>query len=273
MRTVSAILLVFIVGVCRADTFAYVSLAKDRKIAVYKIEPFTGALTHVADASCEGEPGAPMANPARSSLFASLRPEGKIVAYRIDPLTGALQHLNTFEAGPDPAHLSTDKDGRFLLAVYYVAGKVTVHAIESDGSLRVRPVQSVPTAEKAHAILLDPTNRFAFVPHTGPNAIFQFAFNAATGEFTPGSPPKLATPQNTGPKFGSEISQLAAVKPGNEKTAAGLYPATAGRCHWSYFLTDDERRLANAVHFGVQLPSDLVHDRSSRGDPVAVDKS
>ena len=41
-------------------------------------------------------------------------------------------------------------------------------------------MQSLPTAEKAHAILLDPANRFAFVPHTGPNAIFQLAFaNAA----------------------------------------------------------------------------------------------
>jgi 6-phosphogluconolactonase len=34
----------------------------------------------------------------------------------------------------------------------------------------------------------------------GPNAIFQFAFNAATGGLTPGRPAKLATPANTGPR-------------------------------------------------------------------------
>jgi 6-phosphogluconolactonase len=200
MRTLVAVLLVLGCGtVLRADTFAYVSLARDKKIAVYKVDVTTGALAHVADTACEGEPGALVANPARTLLFASLRPEGKLVAFRIDSL-GTLKHVNTVEAGPDPAQLSTDKKGRFLLAAYYVAGKVTVHAIERDGSLRARPVQSLPTADKAHAILLDPANHFAFVPHTGPNAIFQFAFNAATGELTPGNPPKLATPENTGPR-------------------------------------------------------------------------
>ena len=201
MRTLIALFLVLGCWiVSRAETFVYVSLAKDRKIAVYQVGATNGALTNVADAACEGEPGALVANPARTLLFASLRPEGKLVAFRIDSQTGTLEHVNTVDAGPDPARLSTDKAGRFLLAAYYVAGKVTVHAIEKDGSLGVQPIQSLPTAEKAHAIVLDPANRFAFVPHTGPNAIFQFAFNAATGELSPASPAKLATPANTGPR-------------------------------------------------------------------------
>ena len=200
MRMLVAILLVLGCRTVQADTFAYVSLAKDKKIAVYNVDPSTGALAHVADAPCGGEPAALVANPTRTSLFASLRPEGKLVAFRIDPRTGTLAHLNTIDAGIDPAHLSTDKQGRFLLAAYYVAAKVTVHAIEADGSLRPQPVESVPTAEKAHAILLDPANRFAFVPHTGPNAIFQFAFDAKTGGLKPGSPARLATPPNTGPR-------------------------------------------------------------------------
>jgi len=158
MRLLVAVLLVLGCGtVLRADTFAYVSLARDKKIAVYKVDVTTGALAHVADTACEGEPGALVANPARTFFFASLRPEGQLVAFRIDSL-GTLKHVNTVEAGPDPAQLSTDKEGRFLLAAYYVAGKVTVHAIERDGSLRARPVQSLPTADKAHAILLDPAN-------------------------------------------------------------------------------------------------------------------
>src|SRR5262245_39458249 len=137
MRTIFAILLVL--GsqfASRADTFAYVSLAKDKKIAVYKVEAATGTLTHVADAACEGEPAALVANPARTTLFVSLRPEGKLMAFRIDPRAGTLTHLNTVDAGIDPAHLSTDKAGKFLLAAYYVAAKVTVHAIEENGALR-----------------------------------------------------------------------------------------------------------------------------------------
>jgi len=38
----SAILLLVVTGVIRAETFAYVSLAKDKKIAVYKVEPARG---------------------------------------------------------------------------------------------------------------------------------------------------------------------------------------------------------------------------------------
>jgi 6-phosphogluconolactonase len=200
MRMLAALLLLFIAGIIRAETIAYVSLAKDKKIAVYKVEAVTGTLTHVADAACEGEPAALVVNPSRTTLFTSLRPEGKLMAFRIDPRVGALTHLNTIDAGIDPAHLSTNKAGRFLLAAYYVAAKVTVHAIEASGELKPEPVHSVPTVEKAHAILLDRDNRFAFVPHTGPNAIFQFAFDTKTGKLMPGTPARLATPENTCPR-------------------------------------------------------------------------
>src|SRR5205807_5454755 len=106
----------------------------------------------------------------------------------------------TVDAGPDPAHISTDKEGRFLLCAYYVAAKVTVHAIGPDGTLSAKPLQSLATADKAHAIVLDPGNHFAFVPHTGPNAIFQFTFDHRTGELYSGATPKLTTANNTGPR-------------------------------------------------------------------------
>src|SRR5215212_5392468 len=60
--------------------------------------------------------------------------------------------------------------------------------------------QSIDTAPKAHAILLDPSNRFAFVPHTGPNAIYQFGFDVKRGELKPSTVAKLMTPDNTGPR-------------------------------------------------------------------------
>lgn len=201
LRTLAALLVVLALPLpAQADTFVYISLAKEKKIAVYQLDPASGKFTHVADAPCEGEPAALVTNPAKTALFASLRPEGKLSAFRIEPATGKLTLVNTIDAGPDPAHLSTDKEGRFLLAAYYVAAKATVHAIEADGALREKPMQSVPTAEKAHSIVLDPANRFAFVPHTGPNTIFQFAFDKTTGKLNPGTPSKLATPANTGPR-------------------------------------------------------------------------
>jgi 6-phosphogluconolactonase len=183
----------------RAGTFVYVSVAKEKKIATYRVSA-DGKLSRVAEAACDGEPGALVTDPDRRFLFAALRSEGKLSAFRIDPATGKLTHLNTVEAGADPAHISTDREGRFLLCAYYVAAKVTVHAIGPDGSLGERPVQTLATADKAHAILLDRANRLVFVPHTGPNAIFQFTFESKTGRLTPARAPGLATPPNTGPR-------------------------------------------------------------------------
>src|SRR5207253_8974640 len=103
-------------------------------------------------------------------------------------------------AGPDPAHVSTDAAGRYLLAAYYVDAKVTVHEIGKDGTLGQKPLQSIPTADKAHAIVPDPSNRFVFVPHTGPDAIFQFTFDAKNGRLSANSPAKLQAPKGTGPR-------------------------------------------------------------------------
>jgi 6-phosphogluconolactonase len=184
----------------RGDTVVYVSVAAEKRIAVYRMDGATGQLTHRGDVKLDGEPGALAVDPGRHFLFAALRAEGKLASLRIDARAGLLTHVNTVPAGPDPAHLSVDATGRYLLAAYYVDAKVTVHEIGKDGRLSEKPLQSVPTAEKAHAVVLDPSNRFAFVPHTGPDAIFQFAFDARAGRLSASEPPKLTTPKGTGPR-------------------------------------------------------------------------
>src|SRR5262245_31294633 len=97
-------------------TYAYVSVAGEKRIATYWMDGETGKLTHKGDAKIEGEPGALAVDPRRRFLFAALRAEGKLASFRIDPATGLLKHLGTVPAGPDPAHISTDAAGRFLLA-------------------------------------------------------------------------------------------------------------------------------------------------------------
>jgi len=100
----------------RADTVVYVSLAAEKRIAVYQMDGATGKLTHRGDTKLDGEPGALTVDPGRQFLFAALRAEGKLASFRIDRATGMLTHLNTVPAGPDPAHLSTDAAGRYLFA-------------------------------------------------------------------------------------------------------------------------------------------------------------
>jgi 6-phosphogluconolactonase len=200
MRWLSGLfLLCFATVPLRAETVLYVSLHDEGKISVYAVGA-DGTLTRRAEVKVPGGPAALTTSPDRRFLFASLRPEGKLASFRIDPKSGGLTLVNVVPAGADPAHLSTDRNGRFLLTAYYVAAKVTVHRIGPNGALSEKPVQSVPTADKAHAIVPDPSNKFVFVPHTGPNVIFQFALDAATGRLRPGAVPRLFTPKGTGPR-------------------------------------------------------------------------
>lgn len=199
MRVALCLVLLHLSALAHAETSVFVSLAGEKKIVVYQANATTGRLTRSSEIKVEGEPAALTTDPARRFLFASFRPEGKLAAFHIGP-RGRLTALNVVDAGPDPAHLATDRTGRYLLAAYYVASKVTVHRIGDDGSLSDKPLQTVTTAEKAHAILPDRSNRFVFVPHTGTNAIFQFQFDAKTGRLAPSDPPRLDTPKNSGPR-------------------------------------------------------------------------
>src|SRR5262249_58715487 len=109
----------------RAETFVYVSVAAEQRIAVYRLDGATGRLTHRSDCKvADGEPGALTVDPDKRFLLAAIRSAGKLASFRIDPATGALAHLGTVPAGPDPAHLSTDRTGRFLLTAYYVDAHV-----------------------------------------------------------------------------------------------------------------------------------------------------
>lgn len=180
-----------------ANSYVYVSVAGKEQIAIYQMDEQSGALTHQEDVSVGGAPGAMDVGPLGQSLFVSLRSSGGLAGFRIDAASGKLSPINETKVAGSAAYVKVDHSGKFLLSAYYSAGKVMVHKIAQDGSLSAQALQTVETAQKAHAIVPDPTNRFVFVPHTGPNLIFQFAFNAETGQLAPNSVPQVVTaPEN-----------------------------------------------------------------------------
>ena len=184
----------------RAETFVYCSAAKDQSLDLLRMNSKSGSLTKVARLATPGEPGALTTSPDGSLLFAALRSTGKLASFRVDSATGELTPINVVDGGADPAQISVDHSGRFLLTAYYVAGKISVHRIADDGALGEKSEQELATAEKAHAIVPDRTNRFVFVPHTGPNTIFQFTWNQDLGRLTPQREPRLDRPAQTGPR-------------------------------------------------------------------------
>ena len=171
----------------RADTLLYVSMAPEQRIQVYRVNLQTGELAAVDTVAVEGAPGSLGVDPQKKYLYASLRTNSTLASFRIDPATGKLKPLNavSLPTGENAAFVATDRTGRWLLSASYAAGKVVVHRLRDDGLIDSPAVQTVETAKTAHCIAVDRQNRFVFVPHVTPNAVYQFQFDAKTGKLSP----------------------------------------------------------------------------------------
>jgi len=183
-----------------ASMFVYCSVADEQSIVLLTLDPATGQISRKASLKTPGEPAALTSSADGRFLFASMRDTGRLCSFSIEPATGRLSLLSDVEAGADPAQITLDRTGRYLFAAYYVAAKVSVHRVGADGRLSERPVQEIPTAEKAHSIVSDASNRLVFVPHTGPNRIYQFRFEELAGRLLPGLPQYVQCPDQTGPR-------------------------------------------------------------------------
>jgi 6-phosphogluconolactonase len=167
-----------------AETFVYVSLVAEQKIQILKLNPADGSLAPVEAVAVDGGPGSLGVDPQRKFLFASLRSTSKLASFKIDPATGKLTLINevTRPTGEGAAYITTDRTGRWLLTASYSQGKAVVHRIADDGRIESPAVDVVETAKTAHSVFTDPDNKFVFVPHPGPDAIFQFKLDPATGK-------------------------------------------------------------------------------------------
>ena len=183
--------------------YMYITVSEEDRIARYEVDVGTGALTHIGDVGTAARPAPLAVNPARDRLYAACRDEIVLSSYAIGG-DGALTHIGDAAVDNDPCYLATDRAGRFLLSAYYQGGRCAVHAIGDDGAAILPPVEWLATAKGAHSMQTDASNRFAFVPHisggTGPNAIFQFRFDAETGRITPNSPARVEMDGELGPR-------------------------------------------------------------------------
>ncbi|MGE0243476.1 MAG: lactonase family protein, partial [Nitrososphaeraceae archaeon] len=181
--------------------FVYISNGGDGNIAVMKLNPVTGALTMV-----EKVPAGPnvmhmATSPDHRFLYSSIRSEPfSVISYSIDSDTGKLTYLSKELLPDNMVYISVDQTGRFLFSVSYTGGKIAVNPIESNGLVQAEPIQVIPTGPNPHSILIDPSNRFVYVPQLGNDQIKQFLFNASTGVLTLNDPDVVYTKDGSGPR-------------------------------------------------------------------------
>jgi len=184
----------------------FVSLTGDEQIKLYDLDPLSGALHLRTVSDAHGPSGALCLHPNGKVLYDAHVLSTTLAAFHIDAKSGELTLINKVDTGIEtPAHLITDRVGRFLLTAYYTGGGITVHRLGEDGAIG-ELVQSINTGEKAHAVLAvgggGVEDRFVFVPHVCPtNKTSQFRFDATTGLLTPNHPAERLPPDdNTGPR-------------------------------------------------------------------------
>lgn len=188
-----------VVGAAQAATFVYVSNAEDGTIGMYTLGA-DGVLQPGARVEA-GKPVMPMSvSPDKRFLFAAVRSKPfTVISYAIERGTGALKRLSAGPLAESFPYIRVDHTGRYLLGASYGGHLVSVNAIGKDGKVS-EPIQVVPTARNAHAIITDRTNRYVFVPHLGTDQIFQFRFDAKTGKLTANTPPLVQLKAMTGPR-------------------------------------------------------------------------
>src|SRR5438093_10860520 len=193
----------------------YVALQEDDKIVSFGIDAGAGKLVPSAETPAAGAPSVFAVSPDRHILYVGYRGTPAIESCRIDTASGALPSLGRVPTEHPPTYLAADRAGKYLLSAYYQGAYATVHPLGRDGAVSGPALDRQDTAPGAHAILTDPTNRFAFVPHIarqndnvleppknipGPNFIAQFRFDAASGRLSPNAPFKLDPPGPIGPR-------------------------------------------------------------------------
>jgi 6-phosphogluconolactonase len=179
-------------------TFVYVS-GGSTQLSRYTFDLSTGQLTPMGVTTVAANSSFLAIDPLHRHLYAVNDPN-QVSAYSINGTTGALSALNAVSSGGSgPAHLSLDRTFAWLLVSNYGSGDIEVLPVLADGSLGAAS-DGRNAGIKAHQILTDSTNQFAFVPCLGSDYIAQYAFDPALGKLNPNTPPSVATAAAAGPR-------------------------------------------------------------------------
>jgi 6-phosphogluconolactonase len=186
-------------------------------IAVCRLDGASGALTPVHTVTGVTNPSYLTIDPHCQALYCveehmfDTRESGEVSAFGIDRATGALTQLNRQPSqGAEPAHLSMDREGRWVLVANYHSGSIAVFPVNADHSLgpAAQVIQHTghsvhPQRQRgphAHWIGVDPANRFVLVVDLGLDAILTYQFDQERGTLQRRARSEIRVPDGAGPR-------------------------------------------------------------------------
>ena len=218
------VVVVFLAGVASAADFhylIYVGTYTDKGskgIYAYRFDPASGTIDSTGLAAETANPSFLAVDPNDKYLYAvnevgnfQGRHAGAVSAYAIARETGKLSFLQQVSSlGADPAHLTLDRRGRYLLVANYTGGNIAVFPVEKDGRLGARTafVQHAGSSVNkerqagphAHAVQVTADNKFVLVADLGLDELLVYRFDAKTGGLSPANPPFVKVAPGSGPR-------------------------------------------------------------------------
>lgn len=191
---------------------------KGEGIYVYRLDTSSGSMKLCSIAQAGPNPSYLTFDPSHRFLYVvnELKefdgaPTGAVSAFSMDSASGTLRFLNRQPShGTDPCHLIVDKTGRYVLVANFMSGSVCVLPIRKDGSLgdptdliqhqgsSVDPIRQ--TGPHAHAVTLDDTGHYAFVPDLGLDKLMVYRFDPNRGKLEPNDEPWIDILAGAGPR-------------------------------------------------------------------------
>ena len=192
-------------------TFAYVGCfttekrkARGKGIAVFRIDPATGAWHQVEAYDAIPNPGYIALDPTQRFVYSAHGDSSEVGAYSRDSKTGKLKLLNKQQTGGDNSStVMVDATGRYVLLS--TGPGVAVYPVNPDGSLAPASENIQPQGERGpwlreqehgshpHQAIYDLTGRYVLVPDKGIDRVHVFRFDAARGKLIPCDPPFVKT--------------------------------------------------------------------------------
>jgi 6-phosphogluconolactonase len=143
-----------------------------------------GSLSEVKLAAETDDPSFLAFHPQKKFLYAVNEGSAKVSAFALDQDTGELTFINDRPAqGGAPCHLTVDPSGKNVLVANYSGGSCICFPIGEDGSLKKASSfqQHEGPRKHAHAIHVDPANKFALSCDKGLDQVIIYGFDPARG--------------------------------------------------------------------------------------------
>ena len=168
-------------------------------IYAYRFDAATGKLNSLGLAAETPQPSFLVASRDEKVLYAAnemqdfdAQKSGAVSAFAI-VADGKLKLLNQLASrGADPAHVTLDRTGKYLIAANYTGGNITIFPIEQNGGLGqasdfVQHKGSSVNRERQegphpHEVVMSPDNRFVLVPDLGLDEVVIYPFDAVRGK-------------------------------------------------------------------------------------------